>query len=91
MAKPENTIALSELQQNASGALKRMRRSNRPLVVTQRGKATAVLLSVRAYQKNEHERELLKLLAKGEMEIAAGKGYELEQLLAEADNFLSKI
>ena len=91
MAKLENTIPLSELRQNVSGAVKRVRRSKQPLVVTQRGKATAVLLSVDAYQKNEHERELLKLLAKGEMEIAADKGYDLDEVLADADDFLSKI
>lgn len=90
MTKATDTIALSQLQQDASTALKRIRRSKRPLVVTERGKATAVLLSIGAYEKGEQEREILKLLARGEKDIAAGKGYDLDAVLADADALLSK-
>jgi hypothetical protein len=45
---------------------------------------------VDAYQKGEQEREILRLLALGEREIAVGKGYDLDDVLAEADALLSK-
>jgi hypothetical protein len=45
--------------------------------VTKRGKAAAVLLSMDIYEKGEQEREILHLLARGEKEIAIGKGYDL--------------
>jgi hypothetical protein len=32
------------------------------------------MLSIDAYERDEHERQLLLLLAQGEREIAAGKG-----------------
>ena len=90
MAENPSTIPISELEQDAAATHKRVRQSKRPLIVTLRGKAAAVLLSVDAYEKSEHEREILKLLARGEKEIAVGKGYDLDEVLAEADTFLSK-
>lgn len=89
MAKRPIIISLSALQQDASATFKCVRKSKRPLVVTQRGKPAAVLLSVNAYAKSEQEREILKLLALGEKEIAAGTGYDLDDVLADADGFLA--
>ena len=89
MAKQPSIISLSALQQDASATFKHLRKSKRPLVVTQRGKPAAVLLSMTAYKRSEEEREILKLLALGEREIAAGTGFDLDDVLAEADNLLS--
>jgi hypothetical protein len=44
----------------------------------------------RAYEWPECERELLRVLARGERAIAAGKGYSLNQVLAEADALLEQ-
>ena len=90
MAKSQSTVALSDLEHDASATLKRVRKSKRPLIVTERGKAAAVLLSLDVYEKSRQEREILKLLAKGEREIAAGKGYDLDDVLAQADALLAK-
>ncbi|MGH7823631.1 MAG: type II toxin-antitoxin system Phd/YefM family antitoxin [Candidatus Binatia bacterium] len=90
MSKDPAKIAVSELKQDVSAALKRVRKSKRPLIVTHRGRPAAVLLNVDTYEKGEQEREILKLLALGEREITAGKGYELDEVLAEADALLSK-
>jgi prevent-host-death family protein len=90
MVKHSDTIPVSDLKQDASATLKRVRKSKRPLILTQRGKAAAVLLSVDTYEKGEREREILRLLARGKREIAAGKGYDLDDVLAEADALLSK-
>ncbi len=91
MAKNPARIPVSNLKQDASATLKRVRKSKRPLIVTQRGRPAAVLLSVNAYQKGEQERKILKLLALGEKEIAVGTGYDLDDILAEADALLSKV
>ncbi len=90
MAKNPSKIPVSDLKQDASATLKRVRKSKAPLIVTQRGRPAAVMLSVDAYEKGNQEREILKLLALGEREIAAGKGFDLDDVLAEADELLSK-
>src|SRR2546425_12686064 len=91
MPKIPDIIPVTDLRQDAAAALKRVRASNQPLVITQRGRAAAVLLSVEAYERAEHERQILRLLAQGEREIAGAKGRDLEEVLAEADRLLSDV
>jgi prevent-host-death family protein len=88
MAKIPAIVPVSDLRQNAARVLKDVKKSNRPVFVTQRGRATAVLMSLDAYERSEAERELLLLLARGEREIAAGTGHSLDAVLAEADSLL---
>lgn len=88
MAKLPNILPVTDLRQDAAAVLKQVCRSKEPLVITQRGRAAAVLLSAEAYQQAEHERQLLRLLARGEKEIAEGNGYDLDAVLAEADALL---
>lgn len=56
--------------------------------MTQRGRAVAVMQSIDAYEKQERERELLRLLAAGEREIAAGESHALADVMKEADALL---
>lgn len=90
MAKVPDILPVTDLRQDAAGALKRVRSTKRPLIITQRGRAAAVMLSVEAYERSEHERQLLRLLARGEQEIAAGEGIDLKTVLAEADALLAE-
>ena len=89
MPKIPEIMPVTDLRQDAAAALKRVRVSKEPIVITQRGRAAAVMLSVEAYERAEHERQLLRLLAQGEKEIAAGQGYELQEVLDEADSLLA--
>jgi len=82
-------VPVTDLRQDSASVLKRVRSSRRPLVVTQRGRATAVLLSVEAYEQGERERELLLLLLQGDRAIGQGEGHDLDEVLAEADVWLA--
>jgi prevent-host-death family protein len=88
MGKIPDIVPVSDFRQNAASVLKRLQSGVGPLVVTQRGRAVAVLQSVEAYEKLERERELLRLLAAGESEIATGEGSTLESVMKEADALL---
>ena len=90
MGKLLNIIPVSDLRQDAAKVIKRIKDSREPIVITQRGRAAAVMLSVEAFEQSERDRELLRLLAKGEKEIEAGEGHDLESVLAEADAILSE-
>ena len=90
MPRMPDIVPVTDLRNDAAAALRRVRESARPVVITQRGRAAAVMLSVEAYERAEHERELLRLLARGEREIAARKGPDLASVLREADRLLSK-
>ena len=80
---------VTDLRQDAAAVLKRVQTSQQPLVITQRGRAAAIMLSVAMYERGERERELLRLLVRGEQEIAAGVGHDLDEVLAEADALLT--
>ena len=89
MAKLPNIVSISDLRQDAAKVLKQVRDSREPLVITQRGRAAAVLLSIESYEHSERDKELLRLLARGEREIETGEGHDLDAVLAEADALLA--
>ena len=81
-------IPISDLRQDAAAVLKSIKNSDQPTVITQRGRAAAIMLSVESYEQSLHDKELLMLLAKGEKEIQTGEGYDLDIVLGEADSIL---
>ena len=89
MRKLLDIIPVSDLRQDTAKILKQLKDSKEPLIITQRGRAAAVMLSVETFERSEHDKELLRLLAKGEREIGIGEGYDLEAVLAEADSILT--
>ncbi len=89
MGKLLNIIPVSDLRQDAAKILKKLKDTKEPFIITQRGRAAAVMQSVEAFEQSEHDKELLRLLAKGEREIEIGEGYDLEAVLAEADLILN--
>ena len=90
MGKMPNIIPITDLRQDAAGVLQRVRASREPIVITQRGRAAAVMVSAEEYERAEHDREILMLLARGEREIKKGKGHDLETVLAEAYKLLKE-
>lgn len=90
MLKTPKIIPISDLRQDACGIIKRISTSREPLFITQRGRAAAVMVSMKEYENTQHELEILRLLACGEKEIEAGAGFSLEEVMAEADSLLAK-
>lgn len=90
MGKLINIIPVSDLRQDAAKVLKKLRNDKEPLIITQRGRAAAVMIDVQSYEKSEYEKEILRLLVKGEREIEIGGGYDLDSVLSEADLLLTK-
>ena len=90
MARFPEIVPISDLRQDAAAVLKRLRQSREPVIITQRGRPAAVILSVDGYKRAEYERQVLRALARGEMEIAAGKGHDLSSVLEEADAVLEE-
>jgi len=83
-------VPISELRQDASAILKRAAASGEPVFITQHGHASAVLVSAGAYERAQHDFEILRLLARGEADIEAGVGYDLETVMAEAEALLGE-
>jgi len=90
MSKVPSIVPISDLREDAANILSKMKNSHEPVVITHRGRAAAVMVSIEEYERSTHEREILRLLVQGDKEVAAGKGYELEDVFKEADRILAK-
>ncbi len=89
MNKIPEIIPLSDLRQEAAGVIKRLQEKDSPVVITQRGRAAAVLISMDGYERLTQNQELLSLLIQGEKEIESGAGQSLEDVMAEAEGLLT--
>lgn len=76
-------IPISDLRQDAAGVIRRVVATDQPVVITQRGRASAVLVSADAYERIQYENDLLRVLARGDAEMAAGLGRDADDVLAE--------
>jgi prevent-host-death family protein len=77
-------VPISDLRQDAASVIKRVAQSGEPVVITQRGRAAAVLVSAEAYDRTQYENDILRALARGDAEVAAGLGPDAEDVMAEA-------
>lgn len=64
---------ISYLKANAAEVLTHLAENREPLVITQNGEAKAVLQDVASFEQTQETLALLKILAVGNNEIAAGK------------------
>jgi len=84
-------IPISELRQEVASIVQDVSSSRDPVVITRRGRAAVVMVSAEAYQRSQHEMEILKILAAGEKDIAAGDTYSMDEVFAEADKILAEL
>ncbi len=90
MPKLPAIVPITDLRDDAASVLDRARRSGEPLIITQRGRTAAILLSAEAFERGEKERDILRLVARGERELREGKGFDLDDVLAAADELLAR-
>ena len=83
-------VPISDLRQDATNIVKSVTASGEPVFITQRGRAAAVMVSMQGYEQMQQELEMLRLLAKGEKEIDAGAGSDIDDVFAEADAMLGE-
>jgi prevent-host-death family protein len=74
---------ISYLKANAAEVLTNLAEQREPLVITQNGEAKAVLQDVASYEKTQETLALLKILALGNEEIAAGKLKSAREVVAD--------
>jgi prevent-host-death family protein len=64
---------ISYLKANAAEVLMQLTAQREPMLITQNGEARAVLQDVASYEETQETLALLKILALGNGEVAAGK------------------
>ncbi len=64
---------VSILKSRSAELIRRARETGQPLIITQNGKATAVLQDIDSFQRQRDTLLLLMALAHGERDVAAGR------------------
>jgi len=64
---------ISYLKANAAEVLAQLAEQREPLIITQNGEAKAVLQDVASFEETQETLALLKILALGNQDVAAGK------------------
>ena len=75
--------SLSDFRANAASYIERVKRKHRPLVLTQHGKSSAVLIDVEDYQKLLDKVQLLEELSTARKELDNGEGLTHEEFFSE--------
>ena len=75
---------VSYLKKNTSAVINEVRENRQPVVITQNGEASAVILDADSYQQQQELLALLKILATGQQQIEQGD-------TETADDFFSKL
>lgn len=73
---------ISYLKAHAAEVLASLGAQREPLVITQNGEAKAVLQDVASYEATQETLALLKVLALGSQEVAAGKVKPVDEVIA---------
>ena len=74
--------SISYLKTNAAEVLAKLAEQREPLVITQNGEAKAVLQDVASFEETQETLALLKILALGNQEVAAGKVKPVAKVVA---------
>lgn len=72
--KPDDVHPITELKRDAAELINRARERRAPIVITQHGRATAVLQDAESFQEERRAFALLKLAVGGERDIVNGLG-----------------
>ena len=76
----EDIISLSDLKVNPGKVVNRTKDTHRPILLTSRGRGVAVVQGLAEYEKNQEEREFMKAVAQGLMEINEGNELEFDEV-----------
>ena len=74
---------ISYFKANAAEIVRNLTDSAEPMIITQNGEAKAVLQDIKAYEQTQETLALLKILALGQREIAAGETRTASDVLDE--------
>jgi prevent-host-death family protein len=76
---------ISYLKSHTAQIVRELTESREPMVITQNGEATLVVIDVKSYQEREETLALLKVLAMGNREIEQGRFRDAEDVFARMD------
>ena len=83
MKLSEAVLSISEVNANAAKLIEQMQITHQPVIITQNGRATAIVQDMQSYEQTQESLALLKIIAQGQADIAAGRVKPLRQAFAD--------
>ncbi len=75
----EDIRPVADLKNKSSQLLRHVQTARRPILLTKKGKPTAVLVDVKEFAEKLASKELALLLKQAEKEVAEGKGRDIDE------------
>ncbi len=85
----EDIKPVTYMKTRAAELLKTVNETRRPVIITQKGEPTGVVLDVASYQALKDATLLLQLIAQGEADVQAGRTVAQKEVFAELRNRLA--
>jgi prevent-host-death family protein len=82
----EDIRPVTDLKKHTRELLDQVRKTGRPVILTVNGRADAVLIDVKTYEKHLKASNLARLLGEAESDIAAGRTKPIRTFLREFKN-----
>ena len=76
----EDIVPLSDLKVNPGKVVNRTKDTHRPILLTSRGRGVAVVQGLEEYESQQEEKEFMKAVAQGLMEIREGNELSLDEV-----------
>jgi prevent-host-death family protein len=73
MRYSNNIRPISYLKEKTTAIIREITETREPMVITQNGNATFIVQDIKSFEQTQETMALLKILALGQNEIAAGK------------------
>ncbi|MBW1878956.1 MAG: type II toxin-antitoxin system Phd/YefM family antitoxin [Deltaproteobacteria bacterium] len=83
-------MPVNEFRSNIASYLRQVSESGRPVVITHRGRAAAVLVDPAVLDEIEEGREVVRKVMRGLEDTAAGRTVSSEDLFAELEEIISR-
>lgn len=74
----EDVVPISDFKVNPGRVINQVRETNRPVLVTSRGRGIAVVQNLEDFERNQEELAFLRAISKGLQDIDEGKTMSLE-------------
>lgn len=86
----EDILPLSEFRANAASMIEKIKEDHRPLVITQHGKSSAVIMDVSDYEQLIETIELLQEVNQAREQLEEGKGIDHEEVMGSIKEHLKQ-
>ena len=90
MKLEEDIKPVTYLKNNASRLVREVSERGRTVTITQNGEAKAVLMDVATYDRWKQAALVMKLIAQGEADVAAGRTLSEKEALARAERAIAR-